>query len=397
MDGRQNPPQPRSDGESTLDRRRFLTIVGGATAGLALGSRLAQAANVARRAADSVPALQPWTLPDEAPANPLDLARALVGAAVLAPSECNAQPWRFEAEGAQLRLFPDSLRALPRLDPDQRDMTMGLGCALENLLVAARAWGLQPAVSYFPSATPRCIAEVTWRAGGPRRDRAMFYAIPQRRTNRRDYDGRGVFAQNRAQLLSQVPDGVHLSWLDDPRALRGISDLTYEAVHEQVLNRRMQAEAYKWMRFGNDARRRGDGVPLDALEISTLSRFMARHYFDPQSWFLRFGADGLAKQARGAVRSAGAVALLSVPGASQMATLMAGQALERIALKATQLGIAIQPISAPIRIQIHRAELRRRFGVPGDEPLLLVRFGHARAPDPTPRRSAWMVTAVRNT
>ena len=75
---------------------------------------------------------------------------------------------------------------------------------------------------------------------------------------------------------------------------------------------------------------------------------------------------------------------------------MAGQAFERIALKATQLGIAHQPIHAPIRVERYRAELGRIFGAGvGEDPLLLLRLGHARTPDATPRRSAWLVTSFR--
>ncbi|HVP69853.1 MAG TPA: hypothetical protein VMS45_00935, partial [Gemmatimonadaceae bacterium] len=64
--------------------------------------------------------LQPWTLPSEPPANPIDLARAMIGAAVLAPSHWNAQPWRFEVEGNSIRVVADFSRALPATDPDRR-------------------------------------------------------------------------------------------------------------------------------------------------------------------------------------------------------------------------------------------------------------------------------------
>jgi nitroreductase len=398
MEEREIASGPPMDSASTLDRRRFLTLMGGATAGMVVGGALARAAGAARVAGNGVPALQPWTLPDEAPSHPVDLARALVGAAVLAPSDWNTQPWRFEADAATLRMVADPQRALPRLDPDQRNMKMALGAALENLLVAARAWGLSPAVTYAPAAASAgTIAEITWRPNGTRRDRGMFAAIVERRTNRRDYDGRGLFPQSRAQILTQVPDGVRLHWVDDPGTLHHVADVAFDATHAQVQDRRMQVEPFAWMRFGGEARRGGDGVALDALELSTVTRFMARRYFDPESWFLRFGADGMAKQARGAIRSSGAVALLTTSDGGDLAPVLAGQAYERVALKAAQLGIALQPMSAPMRFERHRAELARTFAIGAETPLLLLRLGHASRPDPSPRRSAWVVTSFRNT
>src|SRR5689334_7793857 len=183
-----DPPSPAP----VLDRRRFLVVLGGAAAGAMVGDRLAWATRAPRGA---VQALQPWSLPEDPPAGAVDVTRALVGAAVLAPSECNTQPWWFEADGLTLRLLADPSRGLPALDPDRRGMMLSLGAALENLLIAARAWGLQPNVSYFPRPGSRLIAEVTWRPGGPRRDRPMFACIPARRTNRRDFDGRAIYPQ----------------------------------------------------------------------------------------------------------------------------------------------------------------------------------------------------------
>jgi nitroreductase len=379
-----------------MDRRRFLLLAGGATAFLALRPHLVWARR-ATAISSGPPLLQPWTLADDPPANAADLIPALVGAAVLAPSEWNAQPWRFESANGTLRLLADPRRSLSALDPDGRGMMVSLGAALENLLVTARAWGLQPAVHYFPVEGQRgVVADVTWTAGAPRRDRALLAVIPQRRTNRRGFDGRGIFPENRAQLLAQVPESVHLHWMDERDAVRDLADLVHDAVHAQVADAKAQAQQYEWMRIGDDARRGGDGVPLDALEIGTLSRFMARRYFNPQSWFVRFGADGLAKQAREGMRSAGAVALFTVPQKSDFSSVTAGQIFERFALKATQLGIAHQPISAPIEVDRFRTPLLRRFGAAGEEPLLLVRLGHAKRPDPTPRRSAWVVTSFRN-
>ena len=58
----EDPPQPTP----ALDRRRFLVVLGGAAAGAVIGNRLAWAARPRR---GGVPALQPWTLPEDPPAN----------------------------------------------------------------------------------------------------------------------------------------------------------------------------------------------------------------------------------------------------------------------------------------------------------------------------------------
>lgn len=391
-----NGPAPAAREVFLLDRRRFLVAVGGAVAYAALRPQLAWARKV-RHGEAGLPVLQPWILPDDPPANPLDLARALIGAAVLAPSNWNSQPWRFEVEGTSLRLLADTQRSLPVTDPDQRALMMSLGAALEHLLIAARAYGLRPTVTYAPAGSAHgAVATVSWANGEARRDRALFAAIPLRCTNRRHYDGRGIIMPNRAQLLAQVPDELRVHWLDDHDGIRAVADLAHEATRAEERDSRAAAERFSWMRFGDeDARHHGDGVSLEALEIGAPARWLARRSLDPRSRLARFGVGTLAGQAREAVRSSGALALLTVPHPGETPWLVAGQVYERLALKATQLGIAQQPLSAPIQSAHTRGELARRFGASGEEPLLLVRLGHADRPGHSLRRGVALVASFR--
>jgi nitroreductase len=389
-----DPSIPGPGASSSISRRTFIATAGGAAAYLALRPTEAWARNLARPR----PVLQPWALPAQPPADPIELCRALIGAAVLAPSHWNTQPWRMEANGTWIRLLADSQRALPVTDPDRTAMMLSLGAALENMVVAMRAYGLRPAVSYFPDGEKRpAVASLTWMAGEPHRDRDLFLAIPERRTNRLNYDGRGLFMQNRAALSAMVSDDLRIHWLDDRDQIARVADLVHEATRDQVLDPRSQAEHYAWMRAGDDeARERGDGVTLDALEINGPAHWFAGRYFNPRSRFLGLGAGTASKQAREAVKSAGALALIAVPKVSESLALLAGQAYERMALRATRLGIAHQPIHAPIESTNHRVDLARQFGAVGESPLMLVRLGHARAPRPSVRRGVAMVASFRN-
>ena len=194
-DGRPGPaPSGPEFASITLDRRRFLVVLGGAAALHAVGPQLAWA----RRAAGTLPALQPWSLPETLPAHPIEAGRALVGAAVLAPSHWNAQPWRFEVDAGELRVVLDAQRTLPLDDPDQRFAQMSLGAALENMLVAARAWGQQPSVRYLPwGIAPRAgsslvAATVSWTPGEHARDRLLYSALTERRSNARPLYPAGI-------------------------------------------------------------------------------------------------------------------------------------------------------------------------------------------------------------
>lgn len=383
----------------TLDRRRFLILLGGAAAYSALQPH----AVWARRMGRSGAMLQPWTLSEVLPGGALEQARALIGASVLAPSFWNAQPWRFEVEGPDVRLTLDPTRVLTACDPDQRFAQVSLGCALENMLIAARAWGLQPTAQYLPwgltsrPGAPLVVARVSWTASDQRRDRVLFHALTERRSNPRAFDGRAITMQNRAQLLAQAGDDVRVHWIEDRAEIARVADLVEEASFATYRDRRAQAERVRWMRTSDDdASRRGDGVTAERLGLAGPTRWMAGRALRPGSRFFEWGSKGAARDARDAVRSSGALALVTVPRPSDAGWVVAGQTYERMALKAATLGIAQQPLSAPIESERHRALLAKRFGAAGEDPVLLVRLGHAKPLDPSPRRGVAMVSTYRN-
>ena len=71
----------------------------------------------------------------------------LVSKATKAPSGHNTQPWRFRQNGSAVEIHPDFDRRLPVVDPDDRELFVSLGCATENLCLAAQTKGYKSAVS----------------------------------------------------------------------------------------------------------------------------------------------------------------------------------------------------------------------------------------------------------
>jgi nitroreductase len=63
-------------------------------------------------------------------------------AAILTSNRHDTQPWLFKVTEDAITLFADRGRNLGTFDPFRREMHLGLGAALENLVLAARASGL---------------------------------------------------------------------------------------------------------------------------------------------------------------------------------------------------------------------------------------------------------------
>ena len=70
--------------------------------------------------------------------------------AVLAPSSHNSQPWRFEVVDGALNLYADRARALPVVDPDDRELVISCGAAPGLIQFALRPVGTDPITERAP-------------------------------------------------------------------------------------------------------------------------------------------------------------------------------------------------------------------------------------------------------
>lgn len=72
----------------------------------------------------------------------------LVRYATLAASGHNSQPWRFRIGESRIEVLPDLSRRTAVVDPDDHHLFASLGCAAENLSLAARARGRSGELSF---------------------------------------------------------------------------------------------------------------------------------------------------------------------------------------------------------------------------------------------------------
>jgi len=107
----------------------------------------------------------------------------LVRYASLAPNGHNTQPWRFVSRAGGVSVLPDLSRRTPVVDPDDHHLWISLGCAVENLMVAAAARGQAGAVAMRDGNAGVDIDLIA----APPSDDGLFAAIPLRQSTRSAY------------------------------------------------------------------------------------------------------------------------------------------------------------------------------------------------------------------
>jgi nitroreductase len=259
-----------------------------------------------------------------------DKAAFLLRYAILAPSSHNSQPWSFSLERDGVAIVPDLRRWLPEADPDQRELYLSLGCALENLLIAAEHFGFGHEVVYPAEADRRGpAARVTLLAEGTPstcRPDELFLAITGRATSRGRYR-RWPVAEDALRELREcaMDDGVGLLLTGEAGVRARLRDLAARADR---------------LRAGHDA---------------------------------------------GVVEGAPLLGLVYSAGDDRQSQVRAGQAFERLALLATNRGLGIQPLTQLIALPHLRQELRALLPQAEAWAQILFRLGHAR---PAARRTS---------
>lgn len=198
--------------------------------------------------------------------SPSEQFRHLLHYAVVAPSGHNTQPWRFRLTSDGVELFADRTRALPIVDPEDRELTMSCGAALCQLRLAIRHFGFTDVVELFPHARQsHLLARVTFSAvrSSNAAEERLFHAIRKRRPSRSAFEARPVPPQPVAALRSSASDG-HVGSLEVVGGERrhAVADLVAEGDRLQFSNTLFRRELAAWIR-PNFSRRR-DGIPGSA-------------------------------------------------------------------------------------------------------------------------------------
>ena len=315
-------------------------------------------------------------------------------AAILAANPHNSQPWLFRIEPGFIDLFADLGQSLGAMDPAHREMHIGLGCAVENLSVAARALGRAAAVTLMPDPSDEThVAHVALTEAAPEPS-ALFDAIPLRHTNRGPYEeGVALPRAFREALLSSVEGETRAHLWEDDATMAEIRERCVAATEAIVADQEMNEASHAWWRQDpEDIEAYRTGLTMDATGSSGCTRAMGKHLANPDAD--RAGAYWV-KATDGRQGTASAWVLLATPLLEdRVQQLEVGRSYQRMHLLAESEGYAMQPLNQALeRRDRERFDGREgAFGPwlgslsPGEEAQMLFRVGIARRSAlPSPR------------
>jgi hypothetical protein len=304
--------------------------------------------------------------------------------AVLAPSGHNTQPWLFSVDGDTVELYADRTQALAVVDPEDRELTISCGAALFNLRVALRHWGYRDdQVEFLPDpADADLLARVRLVGGEPPspEEKALLEAIPGRRTTRAAYEEREVPAELQQELEDDAArEGAWLHLVHGAER-EAVASLIAEGDRAQMADKRFRRELAAWIRPNRSRAARGmRGYGFGFGDLMSLGSPLVVRTFDL--------GKGQAAKDRELAEHSPLLTVLGTHGDSPREWLTAGQALERILLRACSHGLTSSFLNQPAEVEAIRSPLAAAIGRNGRHPQLILRFGYGPDIPPAPRET----------
>ena len=387
----------------TIDRRAWLKGAGAVTI-LAAGGVAWRAHEQGVLAGGSGPAYEPWaTWRRDAAEGPLVLVRA----GILAANPHNTQPWLFQVGAARVALLADTARNLGSFDPYLRELHIGLGCAIENMVRAARAYGYEAAVTLLggtlagPASPPHPepVAVLDLASARPRPD-ALFDAIGRRHTDRAAYDAARPVPSDALEAMWETfkedPE-VRLFLYSATEERRQFGAAVVAATERIVDDPRMIEDSQRWFRHRwADVQRLRDGPTLDAAGLPAWMTAAAKLLPPPSpETNHRYWLDATRDVQVKTTALFGLIAVRDLYDRGQ--ALRAGRLWQRLHLLAVSRGLAMQPINQPVELADRERALGREAraaatlaaltGAAEWKPTFAFRMGFpTQVPAPSPRR-----------
>ena len=371
----------------TLTRRKMIFLAGG-------GAVLAAAGGFGLAATRSPQtAYQPWV---DAGRHADPRMRALSWA-LLAPNPHNRQPWLADlSEDGVITLHADAERMLPHTDPFSRQITIGLGCFLELLRMAAAEDGYRADIAPFPQGgsasalDARPIARITLTADPTVARDPLFAHALARRSNKEPFDtGRPVAPEMLAELAAAVRTGARFGGTVDTAEVADWRALTREALRIEIETPHTFQESVDLFRIGHrEVDANPDGIDFTGPLFETLrltGQFSRDSAADPNSFAYRAGLDAVFANSDTAM---GHVWLVTQDN-SRETQIATGADWLRVNLAATALGLGFQPLSQALQEFPEMAgpysRVHERLAPGGGTVQMLARIGYGPTVGTSPR------------
>lgn len=278
----------------------------------------------------------------------------LIQAAIHAPSADNSQPFQYQWQSdAILSLFIDPERSGKASDNRFVLSDIALGAVIENIVIAANASGFTTKETYLPDDENEYhVCDISFDDDGEISNDALILSdyIVKRATDRR-FPFKGPIHQETLSTLSKTGQkyGCHVKWYTNKQEKKSVLPVIQKAESIRFKSETLHRELFSTVHFNQPESEEGMPIEVLAIEKPAQPMFKQMKKWSVMNFFNKLGAYKMLgiRSVKLPILFSPCLSLITIEDNSRTSVINGGRALQRLWLKCTELGVAVQPYAAP--------------------------------------------------
>lgn len=276
--------------------------------------------------------------------------KKIIKAGTMAPSGDNVQPWRFVVNDNTIRLFNVPEKDDSLYNFKQNASMIANGAAIENMVIAAKEFEYKMDISLFSDlSNNNHVADLQLRKEIINKD-PLYESIEKRATNRKPYDEIPLTDEQKSAILgsSQELRAGEVLIAEGQEKLKKLGALL--STNEQVVleNKRLHNFLFSHVVWSEkEEKEKKSGLYIETLELGKPQKVMFK-------LVKNFGilkilnklikiSKKIAKENAEIYKKSSAIIAISTEDNTHKGYIKAGRLMQRVWLKATQLGLSMHP------------------------------------------------------
>ncbi len=283
-----------------------------------------------------------------------DSIKNILECAVQAPSGNNSQPWKFKVKENKIYILNVLDKDITPYNFDQKGSYIAHGALIENISIIASTYGYQANIELFPDTNQSDVVAILTLEECPPKEEPFFKHIAHRATNRRLYKKIPLTSEHKEEILKTEKEAIgngEIKLIDSHNEMQELAQAL--GLHERLIfeNKMIHDIVFSnilWSEKENIEKRRGLYIKTKFPNMPSLLLPLMKPF---GSWsFVRIinkigFPEKIHQQSAESCLSSSAVCAILVNSDTNKDFLMGGRLFQRIWLKATKLGLSIQPMT----------------------------------------------------
>jgi hypothetical protein len=293
---------------------------------------------------------------------------------IKAPSGHNTQPWKFVIKDNKIEIHPDFDRKLPIVDGDNHALYMSLGCAVENIILAAKNDDYEAELKIIKDLKDIDFISITMIHNNVIQKDKLFDYIEKRQVTRNEYDKMPIPLEDLKQMIDSTKfEGIQVKYFTSKKDIDRLKSFIIQGSNLQFQNKDFVNELVSWIRFSKkEVVKKKDGIWHASMGMPSTGRFVGnvimKHFVSAKSEAKRWDK---------IINASAAFALFSVEKNDVFNWVHLGRAFQRFGLMATKLNINHAHVNMPCEELSVRNKMKLELGLENAYPLLLIRLGYS--------------------